>query len=333
MEKAGEQLLSEVVGKLFDQVPDLDVEELKGCVSGVLTKYHINRVEADEPHPDLKEKIEWYVSAKRVEGLSPKTIDGYIIELRLFSDHVKKKVNDISPSDIRAYLANNANVKKSTIGKKLACIKSFFGWLTSEEIIPRDPSFKIKSPKVEKLLPKALKIEEIEMLRESCQNNRQRAFLEVFYSTGARLSEIIELNIEDIDFVKFDAIVMGKGSKERKVFFSSKAMYHLKKYLSDRKDDCEALFVTIRKPYRRISARAIQDEFKKIADQAKPLGYDKNTYPHRLRHSFATISLNAGASLHSVQRMLGHSSADTTQRYAHLDEEQVRLEHKRYHIQ
>ena len=218
----------------------------------------------------------------------------------------------------------------STIGKKLNTLRSFFGFLVAEEIIRRDPTLKIKQPKEEKRIGKALTIEELEMLRESCQTIRQRAFLEIFYATGCRLSEMQQLNISDINMQSMSCRVIGKGDKEREVYFSFKAMYHLKKYLLSRKDNEPALMTTIRKPYRRLSPRAIQDEIKKIA---KCAGIGHKVTTHVLRHTFATLTLNNGADIVAVQELLGHSSPDTTLRYARITDERKRDQHKRFLVQ
>lgn len=258
------------------------------------------------------------------------TLDGYDRDLRIFAHHVKKRTVDVTAADIRVYLAQFKDNKMSTIGKKLSVLKSFFSWLTGEEIIQRDPTAKIKQPKTEKLMAKALSIEELEMLREVCKTDRERAFLEVLYATGARLSEIHAININDVSKQNMSFTVIGKGSKEREVYLSFKAMYHLNKYLKTRSDDCEALFVTERKPYRRLSKRSIQVEIKKIAERAR-LG-DKVS-PHVLRHTFATLTLNNGAELVAVQELLGHESPDTTLRYARITEERKREQHRRYLVQ
>lgn len=326
---AGEMLISEVVGYISELVP-INVEQTKNKLSGIFAKYHVTKVEQNEIHPDLKEKIVLFLSSKKLEGLSPITLDSYNIELRVFSEHVKKRTQDITTSDIRVYLGEFDNLKVSSISRKLSVLKSFFGWLTAEEFIQRDPTKKIKPPRKEKRLPKALSIEELEMLREGCETKRQRAFIEVMYASGCRLSEVQQLNKNDIDNRLMSTKVIGKGNKEREVYLSFKAMYHLKKYLQSRDDDCEALFVTERKPYRRLSNSGIQREIGKIAKQA---GLEKNVHPHILRHTFATLLLNNGAELAAVQALLGHENASTTQIYAQLSEEKKHEQHKKYLIQ
>lgn len=199
--------------------------------------------------------------------------------------------------------------------------------MAGEEIISRDPASKLKPPKTEKRLPKALTIEELELLRESCQTVRQRAFIEILYATGCRLSEIHQLNRKDINVQSMSTNVIGKGNKEREVYLSYKAMYHLKKYLNSRTDDSEALMVSERQPYGRLSKRGIQREIKQIAKNA---GLESKVSPHVLRHTFATLTLNNGAELVAVQELLGHSSPDTTLRYAKITEERKRDQHKKY---
>ena len=326
---ASEMLITEVVGFISELVP-INVEKTRGKLSRIISKYHIKKVEKDEVHPDITEKIELFLSSKKLEGLSELTLEGYERDLNIFADHVKKKVEDITSADIRVYLASFKENKMSTIGKKLSILKSFFSWLTGEEIIQRDPTSKIKPPKTEKLMPKALKIEELEMLREACETDRQRAFLEVLYATGSRLSEIHQINKDDINQQTMSFKVFGKGDKERVVYLSFRAIYHLNKYLNGRNDDCEALFVTQRKPYRRLGKRGIQREIKAVAKRA---GLDHKVSPHILRHTFATLTLNNGAELVAVQELLGHESPDTTLRYARITEERKREQHRRYLVQ
>ncbi|NNV04664.1 tyrosine-type recombinase/integrase, partial [Brevibacillus sp. MCWH] len=238
--------------------------------------------------------------------------------------------DEITAADIRVFLGRFSHLKLSSIAKKLSVLKSFFGWLVSEEIIQRDPTKKLKPPKQEKRLPKALTIEELEMLREACKTTRQRAFLEVLYATGCRLSEVQALNRSDINYQTLSCRVIGKGNKEREVYFSFKAMYHLRKYLMARTDNEPALFITERKPYRRLSKRGIQREIALIAENA---GLGKKVSPHTLRHTFATLTLNNGAELAAVQALLGHEDPATTQVYAQLTDEKKREQHKKYLVQ
>jgi integrase/recombinase XerD len=329
MNTANEQLITELVAYISTLVP-IHSESTRSDLSKVITKYHVTNVAADEAHPDLEEKIKLYLAAKKLEGLSSTTLDGYKIELRILANHVRKRTTDITAADVRVFLAQFEHLKLSSLSKRLSVLKSFFGWLTSEELILRDPTMKIKPPKKEKRLPKALSIEELEMLRESCNTIRQRAFLEILYATGCRLSEVHDLNRSDINYQAMSTNVIGKGDKERSVYLSFKALFHLKKYLKERDDNEDALMVTERKPYRRLSKRGIQREIGIIAKNA---GLDKKVSPHTLRHTFATLTLNNGADIVAVQHLLGHSSPSTTQTYAVLSDERKREQHKKYLVQ
>lgn len=330
MNSAGEQLLTDVVAVMYAAFPGLRAEETKAQLSAVITKYHIQKIEVSEPHPDSDEKIRMFVMAKKLEGLSELTLEGYVLDLKLFFQHIRKKTDAVTSADIRAYLGKFDGLKMSTIGKKLSVLKSFFGWLTAEELVTRDPAARLKTPKLEKLLPKALSIAELEMLREACGTIRQRAFVEIMYATGCRLSEVHGMNRVAINHQNMSCKVIGKGNKEREVYFSYKAMYHLNKYLNCRKDDCDALMVTERRPIRRLSKRGIQREIDIIAEAA---GLGGKVTPHVLRHTFATLTLNNGAELVAVQELMGHSDPQTTLRYARITEERKRDQHKKYLVQ
>jgi integrase/recombinase XerD len=325
-----EPLLTQLTNAIVDLCPGVDPIQIRIKVAGVLAAYDIRPARITAGHPDIAEKVKLFLAAKKLEGLSQLTIDGYALDLKIFGNYVQKPVEDITTQDIRTYLGRFDNLKMSSISKKLSVLKSFFGWLVEEELIPRDPTRKIKPPRPPRQLPKALNIEELEMIREACRTPRERALVEVFYATGCRLSEIQQLNRQDIDWQRKSANVIGKGSKEREVYFSWKALYHLKKYLKSRNDAHPALFVTERRPVNRLSRRAIQREIKLIAQRA---GVQKNVHPHVYRHTFATLTLNNGADLAAVQSLLGHSSPETTQVYAQLTSGRRREQYQKYLVQ
>lgn len=325
-----EALLNQLVDGVAEICPDTDLMQVKSKMAAILAMYDIRPGKITNGHPDVKEKVRMFLSAKKLEGLSPLTLAGYEIELRIFAAHVQKKVEDITTADIRNFLGQFDHLKLSSISRKLSVLKSFFGWLIEEEIIQKDPTRKVKPPRKEKRLPKALTVEELEMIREACKTPRERALVEVLYATGGRLSEIQGLNRRDIDWQNKSAKVIGKGDKEREVYFSWKALYHLKKYLNSRNDAVPALFVTQRQPVRRLSKRGIQREIKIIAERA---GIQKNVHPHVFRHTFATLTLNNGADLVAVQSLLGHSDPGTTQVYAQLTDSRRKEQYQKYLVQ
>lgn len=321
-----EHLITDVSGYISELVP-VNIDEVKNKLSSMLSDYHVTKVENEEVHPDLTQKVEVYLAAMKIEGLSPKTIEGYELELRLFVNKIKKKAENITTADIRTYLGSLQGVKMSTVGRKLYVLKSFFGWLVEEEYIDKNPTKRLKVPKVESRIKKSLTIEELELLRECCITLRERAMFEVFYSTGCRLDEIYKLNKDSFNIQTLTARVVGKGNKEREVYLSWKANFHLSKYLDSRTDDSEALFVSERKPHGRLSHRGMQREIKEIAKRA---GLEDKLHVHSLRHTFATLMLNNGADLSSIQELLGHSSVSTTMLYAKTSNERKREQHKKY---
>jgi len=308
--------------------PEILQDTLALRLEEVLYRYHIEHRASQDLENDMEDKLKLFLSSKRLEGLSEKTLKDYKMELRLFIKHTSKAVVMIQTPDIRNYLASLENIQTSTMGKKLTVLKSFFGWMVKEEILLRDPTAKIKLPKKKKRLPKGLTVEEFELVREMCQTKRERALIEVFYSTGCRLSELSSMNVDTINKQEMSTTVIGKGNKERRVYLTFTALYHLSSYLKERTDDCEAVFITQRKPYRRMSNKAIQDEIDHI-EQRVGLKNKKITC-HTMRHTLAQNMLDNGAKLEEVQNILGHENIGTTQVYAQVSEERKQQAHKRY---
>jgi site-specific recombinase XerD len=310
--------------------PDVDMQVLPVRLEEVLSNYEISRKTQKDIENDFAEKLEIYLSARAIEGLSQRTLSGYKMELSMFAKYVNKAVVQITTSDIRKYLAHNKNWKISTVDGKLSVIKTFFGWMVKEEMLLRDPSAKINAPKKPKRLPKSLSLEELEIVRESCETLRERALMEVMYSTGCRLSEIMNMKISDINSQDMSMHVIGKGDKERIVYLSIKAMHQLRKYLNSRKDDCEYLFVTKRRPESKMTTRSIERIVDKIQARAN---ISKKLTPHVFRHTFATLAMGNGADLADVQQLLGHENPSTTLIYAQVSEERKKQAHKRFHVQ
>lgn len=229
-----------------------------------------------------------------------------------------------------AILAKNFKLKNTSIETEKSILKSFFGWLEQEDYITKSPAKKLKPTKIDKKLRGSLTIEEVEILKESCKTLRERALVEFFYCTGCRLDEAYKLNRNDIDWQNMCVKVLGKGSKERIVPITAKAKIHIQKYLLSRTDDCEALFITERKPIHRMGHRAIQREIKKIGIRA---GIKKNIYPHLIRHTTATIMLNNGAELAAVQNLLGHTDPGTTQVYLDVSNQYVQEQYRKHFVQ
>lgn len=310
--------------------PNTDSVKLKIRLEEVLDRYNIETKTTEQLKADLLDNIRLYISSKRLEGLSDLTLSDYYRELVMFEFFVNKPTVQITTSDIRRYLASNDSVMASTNGKKLSVIKSFFTWLVDEEIILRNPSSRIRQMKQPKRLPKALTAIELEQLREACGSLRERAIVEVMYSTGCRLSEISNMKRKAINWSNSSLKVIGKGDKERVVYINPKARYHLERYLEEceeSENECEYLFSTERRPCRQLQNKSIQDIISKIASRTT---IDKKVTPHVFRHTMATLAMENGIELGDLQQLLGHESANTTLRYASVSEERKYNAHKRF---
>lgn len=310
--------------------PDIDSVKLKIRLEEALDRYDVNLKTEESRKDDLIANIKLYISAKRLEGLSELTLQDYYRELMLFEFYVQKSTVAVTTSDIRTFLARDESVSASTTGKKLSVIKTFFTWLVDEEIILRNPAARIKQIKLPKRLPKALTSLELEALREACVTLRERALIEVMYSTGCRLSEVSNMTKDKIDWTNGSITVIGKGNKERVVYLNPKAVYHLKLYLEECEENdnySEYLFSTTRRPYRQMKNKTIQDAVDKIASNSN---ITKNVTPHVFRHTMATLAMENGIELGDLQQLLGHESANTTLRYAAVSEERKHQAHKRF---
>lgn len=280
---------------------------------------------------DMPGKVMLFLASKKLDGCSKNTLNNYSLVLKKFCGVVHKDVEQIDSMDIRRYLAlySKRGVKNTTLATIISCLKSFFAWLENEEYITKSPMRKIKNIKIEKRVRKALTREELEMLRDACRTLREKALVEFFYSTGCRLDEVQKLNIADVDWSKGKVMVIGKGNKERPVYLNARAILHLKKYLASRNDDNPALFVTERRPYKRLGRRSIERTFSNLGKRA---GISKTVYPHLLRHTTASMMLQNGATMAEVQHYLGHDSPATTQIYAEMDTQTIRISHMKHVI-
>lgn len=309
---------------------EYDPIKLALYLDDLLSNYKIVAKDSEMIENDNTDYVHMFLSSLQIENYSIHTLKNYRYELDRFKNQLNKNLLQATTADIRAYLAAHSHLKSSTIVTKMDILSSFYGWLVKEEELLKNPCLKIKRPKTEKKVREGLTIIELEKVRAACKNARQRALIEVFYSTGCRLDELRKLDIDDIDWQSSSAIVFGKGSKERRVYLSEKAKYYLKKYLKERTDDCPALIASERRPIRRLTNEGIQYQVKKIRDAAK---IEKPLHPHIMRHTFAQLSLDNGMELADLQALMGHENADTTARYAQVSEERKHSAFKRFHAQ
>lgn len=323
-----DELTVKLIGKLTLEFPGLEVNlkdqlKVKRVIEEALYKYEVTSKETALTTSDINAKINYFLATKKLEGLSPKTLRNYRYILRKLENAFCKPVSTITTGDIKMLMYSEADKKSpSSMNTFMTPIKLFFKWLQNEEFIIKNPCASIKPVKEPKRMRKPLTEEQVEILRDAILTRRERGILEFFLSTGCRLSEVLNTKIKDISFTNKTLLVIGKGNKERRVYFTERCKRALLNYIKERKDNSEYLFVTDRKPCKQISTRGMQVIINKI--QAKA-GLELHIFPHVFRHTFATSALNAGMKLEIVQSILGHEDAATTQIYAKLN--QANVEH------
>lgn len=270
-----------------------------------------------------------FLETKKQEGFSLYTLRSYGLQHSLLIRDIGDiNIEEMSLQKARIHISHYPQQKPSSIGHKVRAIKSLFKWLVEEEYLEKHPLLKLKEPKLGQFVPKALTIDEVEMLRDSCKTLLEHALIEFFFATGCRVGEVYNLNRDLIDWQRGAVTVLGKGCKEREVYFGVKARIWLKRYLDSRKDSDLALFVTTNAPHR-MPVHRIQDIFKIVA---KRCGLENKVHPHVLRHTFCTLLLNQGAPLATIQSLAGHSKPETTQRYAVLSGNARQQAYKKYFV-
>lgn len=327
-----DEIIIRVLDKASVFLSQEHIHKLRGIFEEVLYDYTISPSStALTVLNDLPGKAMLFLASKKLDGCSKNTIGNYGRILKKFCSVIHKDVELIDSMDIRRYLAvySKTGVKNSTLASIISCLKSFFGWLETEEYIGKSPMRKIKNIKVDKRVRKALTRAELEMLRDACKTLREKALVEIFYSTGCRLDEIQKLNTSDVDLSDGKVMVIGKGNKERPVYLNARAILHLKKYLESRNDEQPYLFVTERSPHNQLGRRGIQKAFSVLGERS---GINKPVYPHLVRHTTATNMLQNGATMSEVQHYLGHDSPVTTQIYAEMDKQAVKMSHLKHVI-
>lgn len=328
-----EQIIIRMIGQIALQEPTIDQNRLRDTLREILDDYEIQpRTKALALNGDMPNYVMLYLATRKLDGLSDKTLQEYRIKLNIFASWVPLNAADVTTMDIRKFLAEYGqlkNLKNSSLNAFQTVIRTFFGWLEAEDYIVKSPARKLKAIKHEKRTRKSLSAEQLERLRaDGCKTARDRAVLEMFFSTGGRVSEIRQIDIDKINWTENSVSVIGKGNKERTIYFSDKAKLYLKKYLAERGIQSEqALFISSIKPHGRLSVRAIQGIINEIGVQA---GFSISVFPHLLRHTMATLGYASGIALPIIQELLGHSDPSTTQIYAELDKTSVKEAHRKH---
>lgn len=322
------EFMTKIDGKVSEEDMRIILQELEVFQ----TDYDISRKETGiVPYTEeLPECYKAYMVSKKIEGLSKETLKTYSIYLVDFLREVRKPIDEITSNDIRLYIYNyqkSHNVVNRTMDGKRIVINTFFEWLKDEGYVPANPCKKIHPIKFEVKPREPLSGVEMELVREACITVRDKAIIETFYSTGCRVSELSNLNKDDIDFDNGEVHLFGKGAKHRTSYINAKMEVHLKKYLNSRLDDNPALFVGEKKPHGRLKKTAIE---KVVRDIGVRSGIGRRVFPHLIRHTTATDALNRGMTLPDLQELYGHCKPETTRIYAKTCNENVKYSHSKY---
>lgn len=275
------------------------------------------------------ELLTLFLSAKQVEGCSERSLKYYRTTLSKMNEKMNKSVRQVETNDIRTYISNyenESNAGKVTLDNIRRIISSFFAWLEDENYIIKSPARRIHKIRVGKTVKDVYSDEELERMRDNCNNSRDLAIIDILSSTGIRVGELVNLNISDIDLEKRECVVLGKGNKQRKVYFDARTKIHINDYISGRYDECEALFVSLNKPHNRLSIRGIEVILQNIGSNLK----STKVHPHKFRRTLATKAIDKGMPIEQVQVLLGHSQIDTTLRYAMVNQNNVKASHHKY---
>ena len=308
---------------------ELSVKQLKVLQEVLVKELYKDKenTDSDKSNFDL---IDEFIDAKRVEGCSERTLKEYRISaVKLVSHYQDKTLRKITTDDVRNFLMNYQginNCSNTTIDNHRRNLSSFFAWLEAEDYILKSPMLRIHKIKTKKVVKKIISDEDIEILRDNCKDIRDLAIIDLLYSTGIRVGELVNLNKEDIDFENRECIVIGKGNKERTVYFDARTKLHLMNYLKLRKDDNPALFVSLDKPYDRLNISGVEVRLRKLG---RSLGIEK-VHPHKFRRTMATRAIDKGMPIEQVQQLLGHNQIDTTMCYAKVMDENVKYAHRKY---
>ena len=309
------------------------LKKLKETLENNLKKVEINILTDEKEKQQIKETNDKYIniflSAKEVEGCSTRTLKYYREIIEKLINTIDKPIKEIQTEEIRKYLADykeNTRCNAVTIDNLRRVLSSFFAWLEDEDYIIKSPVRRIHKVKTPTIIKETLTDENLEKLRDTSNCIRDLVLIELLYSTGIRVGELIKLNISDINFEDRSCKVFGKGNKQREVYFDARTKIHLRQYINARKDENEALFVSKKKPHQRLSIAGIELIVRKLGLETEI----NKVHPHKFRRTLATMAIDKGMPIEQVQKLLGHVKIETTMHYAMVNQNNVKISHRKY---
>lgn len=324
-----EKLVTEIMQAMLPHLDNAKLVQLKQALEQTLSRYDVNEVDGSIEEGNDRDLIEKFISAKRIEGCSEKSLRYYRATIEALVSAVGKNVKSVLTEDLRTYLTEYQNEHQSsrvTIDNIRRILSSFFSWLEDEDYIIKSPVRRIHKVKTTKNVKDTFSDEDLEKMRDSCDELRDLAMIDLLSSTGMRVGEMVLLNRADINFSERECVVLGKGSKERIVYFDAKAKLHLQQYLDSRTDDNPALFVSLRAPYERIKIGGIEYRFREMGKRLKI----PKVHPHKFRRTLATVAIDKGMPIEQLQQLLGHQRIDTTLHYAMVKQSNVKAAHRKF---
>lgn len=320
--------MKEIVFEILnDMAEELSVMQLKKLQEVLLKRLQEQDEQVEPARND--EYLEMFINAKKIEGCSERTLKYYRSSVQHMFSRIETPVRKITTEQLREYLTGYQKINncgKSTVDNIRRNISSFFSWLEEEDHILKSPMRRIHKIKMKTKVKETISDEDIERLRDYCEVARDIAIIDLLYSTGIRVGELVNLDIKDINFEERECIVYGKGEKERRVYFDAKAKLHLQNYISSRKDNNPALFVTLDAPHERLKISGVEIRLRELG---RKLNLTR-IHPHKFRRTMATRAIDKGMPIEQVQKLLGHSQIDTTMHYAIVNQTNVKTSHRKY---
>lgn len=323
-----QRIMEEIVQQMLPHLDNAQLQKLQEVLERSLYNCEISgKVTVAED--DSQKLIDSFVYAKRIEGCSEKTLKYYRTTIEAMAEAIDKGVRHMQTDDLRAYLTEYQEKHGSsrvTLDNIRRILSSFFSWLEDEDHILKSPVRRIHKVKTATNIKETYTDEELEKMRDNCEEFRDLAIVDMLASTGMRIGEMVLLNKSDINFNERECVVFGKGDKERVVYFDARTKIHLQNYIDSRSDENPALFVTLRAPYTRITIGGIESRLRKMG---KNLEIEK-VHPHKFRRTLATMAIDKGMPIEQLQKLLGHKRIDTTLQYAMVKQSNVKHAHRKY---
>ncbi len=323
-----EKVIKEIEQKMASILNNEQKEKLREVLLYTFFNIEVTNIK-DELIEDTIDYAQLFISAKRIEGCSERTLNYYETTINNMIEKINKKVNCIETEDLRNYLSEyqaKNNCSKVTIDNVRRILSSYFAWLEDEDYIVKSPVRRIHKVKANQTVKETYTDEELEEMRDACTEIRDLAMIDFLSSTGVRVGELVKLDKVDVNMQERSCVVLGKGGKEREVYFDARTKIHLQNYLNTRTDNNSALFVSLLKPYDRLKISGVEIRLRELGRKTNI----RKVHPHKFRRTMATKAIDKGMPIEQVQVLLGHRKIDTTLQYAMVNQNNVRNSHKRF---